>query len=133
MWGQCEAGGVWSRESSGQRASGAHQVSASLIWLNGRRAQHRDNGGCPSRPHPETTLSFSLYVSDIAQAFVPSLEPRVSACKQSLCTGPLGGHLVFQQPSVSPIWMKSPLIFIDRCSLLFPALVLRAGVASVGL
>ena len=45
-----------------------------ISWFVGS-AQSRDNGGCPSRPHPEATqFSFSLYVSGNPQASPEFLE-----------------------------------------------------------
>lgn len=91
-----------------------------VCWPRGRVAQHRDNGSCPSCPHPVATqLSFSLYDSGAPWAAVPSLEwsPKWVPMSEILCTGPLRRHLGFQQPSVSFGRMESPLILIARCYL----------------
>lgn len=84
--------------------------------LHQRRARHRDNDTCPSRPRSETAqVSLSPYVSGTSQTAVPPPEHKVSACEQmSLRAGPIRGQLGFQQSSVSPGWSESPVIFRVR-------------------
>lgn len=51
--------------------------TAPISQLHGRKAQQRDNGGCPSSPHTEDIqLSLSLYILGISWAAIPPLEPR---------------------------------------------------------
>ena len=84
--------------------------------LHGRRAQQKENGGCPSSPCPEATqLGLSLYVSGTSQAAILPPELRVSACeKVSPWAALLRRRLDFLLPSVSLRRPESPLIFTAR-------------------
>lgn len=86
---------------------------ASTHRLQERRAQHRYNGGCFSRSHPEVTqLSLLLYVSGASLPLVPPPEYRVSACKKAnLYMGSLRGHLSLWQLSILS-GRRNPLLFL---------------------